>query len=210
CEVTAIQLPGRGSRMQEPPATSIPQLVEELMPVVLARRDLPFAFFGHSMGASISFELARRLRREGAPGPLHLFVSGRSAPQLDRNYPSLHALPRAELLEELKRLNGTPREVLEHAELMELLLPILRADFSICDTYKHAEEPPLNCPITVFGGLEDSFIPRPRLEAWRVQTAAAFTLRMLPGDHFFLHSQKSLLLRLLAAELQRLAAGLHG
>lgn len=210
CEVTAIQLPGRASRMQEPPVASLSQLVEALTTAVRACGDLPFAFFGHSMGGIISFELARRLRREGAPGPLQLFVSGRSAPQLERNYPSLYALPRAELLEELKRLNGTPREVLEHPELMELMLPILRADFSICDTYEHAEEPPLDCPITVFGGLDDSFIPRPRLEAWRVHTSAAFTLRMLPGGHFFLHSQKSLLLRLLAADLHRLAAGLQG
>ena len=206
-EVSAVQLPGRGNRMQEPPVTRLPELVEAMAPALLPRLDKPFVFFGHSMGAILGFELARWLRREGEPGPLKLFVSGRSAPQLNRTHPPIHDLPQPELVAELKRLNGTPDEVLEHPELMELMLPLLRADFSLCDTYEYAEAAPLDCPITVFGGLEDAGIPRGNLEAWREQTAASFTLRMLPGDHFFLHSKNALLLRLLAAELQQLAEG---
>lgn len=206
-EVLAVQLPGRASRMQEPLHFDLPRLIEAMAPVLAPHLEAPFAFFGHSMGAMIAFELARLLRREGRAGPLRLFVSGRSAPQLNRTHAPLHDLPQPELLRELGRLNGTPREVLEHPELMELMLPILRADFSVCDTYEYREEPPLDCPITAFGGLQDAGVPRRNLEAWREQTSGAFTLRMLPGDHFFLHSDESLLLRLLATELHQLLAG---
>ena len=158
------------------------------------------------MGAIIAFELARLLRREGRAQPLHMFVSGRTAPQLNRSHTPIYDLPKPELLEELKRLNGTPREVLEHPELMDLMLPILRADFSVCDTYEYTREPPLDCSLTAFGGLQDAGVPRRNLEGWREQTSASFTLRMLPGDHFFLHSDESLLLRLLASELHRLTS----
>jgi medium-chain acyl-[acyl-carrier-protein] hydrolase len=206
-EVSAVQLPGRGNRMQEPPFTQLSQLVEAMAPAFLPHLEKPFVFFGHSMGATIGFELARWLRREHGPTPLKIFVSGRTAPQLNKTHPPIHDIPRPELVNELKRLNGTSREVLEHPELMELMLPILRADFCVCDTYEYTESPPLDCPITVFGGLEDTAIPRQNLEAWREQTSASFTLRMLPGDHFFLHSKDSLLLQLLAAELQQLAGG---
>jgi medium-chain acyl-[acyl-carrier-protein] hydrolase len=202
-ELLAVQLPGRAGRMHEPPVSELPRLVDTMAPSLAPHCEGAFAFFGHSMGAMIAFELARRLRREGRALPLHVFVSGRSAPQLNRSHKLIHNLPEPELIEELKHLNGTPREVLEHPELMELMLPILRADFSVCDTYEYREEPPLDCPITAFGGLQDSGVPRANLEAWREQTSAAFMLRMLPGDHFFLHSNESLLLRLLASELHR-------
>lgn len=206
-EVSAVQLPGRGNRMQEPPFTQLSHLVEAMAPSLLPHLEKPFVFFGHSMGATIGFELARWLRREHGTSPLKIFVSGRTAPQLNKSHPPIHDLPQPELVNELKRLNGTPREVLEHPELMELMLPILRADFCVCDTYEYTNAPSLECPITVFGGLEDTAIPRRNLEAWREQTSASFTLRMLPGDHFFLHSNDSLLLQLLAAELQQLAGG---
>lgn len=207
CKVTAVQLPGRGPRIREVPVTALPQLIEELAPAVLPHLKAPFVFFGHSMGAVISFELARRLRREGARGPLKLFVSGAPAPQSFGTREPLHALPHEELVEELKRLNGTPREVLEHPELLELMLPLLRADFSICDTYEYEDGAPLDCPITVFGGLDDTSVTREGLEGWREQTSAAFTLRMLPGDHFFLHSAQAGLLAIVARQLANPGGG---
>ncbi len=200
-EVVAIQLPGRATRMKEPPISKLTDLIEPVASALAPLLDKPFAFFGHSMGALISFETARFFRREGRTLPGHMFVSGRSAPQLERTHAPLYNLPKDELMAELQQLEGTPREVLDHPELMDLMLPILRADFSICDTYEYTEEAPLGCPITAFGGLQDVDVSRRRIEPWREQTSSTFTLRMVPGNHFFIHSNETLLLNLLATQL---------
>jgi medium-chain acyl-[acyl-carrier-protein] hydrolase len=204
-EVCAVQLPGRGERLGEPPYTNMPALVGALADSLLPHLDKPFAFFGHSMGALISFELIRELRRRGGPTPAHLFVSGRRAPQITKDEPPTYGLPEADFLENVRRFNGTPQEVLEHPELMRLLLPLLRADFAVCQTYVYRPEPPLVCPISAFGGLQDRDVPREYLEAWREQTAAAFSVRMLPGDHFFLRTFQPLLLSTFSQQLRRLA-----
>jgi medium-chain acyl-[acyl-carrier-protein] hydrolase len=202
-EVLTAQLPGRVHRLREPPFSHLIPLVEAIAEALTPYLDKPFAFFGHSMGALISFELARHLRRTRQLEPAHLFVSGRSAPQLPPNTPSLHDLPEPEFVKELYALNGTPAEVLEHPELMHLMTPLLRADFSVVGTYEYEPEPPLSCPITAFGGLEDEKIGRERVALWSEQTSAAFTLRMLPGDHFFINTGRTLLLRLLSQDLHR-------
>jgi medium-chain acyl-[acyl-carrier-protein] hydrolase len=199
-EVCAIQLPGRGARMAEAPLTSLPDILRELSLAIRPYLDLPFAFFGHSMGAMLSLELARLLRRELGVNPVHLFVSGCRALQLrDPNRPTYN-LPEPEFIEELRRLGGTPAEVLEHPELLGLILPLLRADFEVCQTYKYTPGRPLPCPITAFGGTQDK-TGRAEMEAWREQTTAAFTLRMFPGDHFFLHGVEAKILELIAHAL---------
>lgn len=137
-EVCPVQLPGRERRLLEPPFTDLRFLVEAAARALLLYLDRPFAFFGHSMGATISFELARHLRQEKNVKPVHLFVSGRRAPQLPERHASTYDLPGAEFLEELRRLKGTPKEVLEHPELMELMLPLLRADFELIQTYQYS------------------------------------------------------------------------
>ena len=200
-EVVAIQLPGRFTRMREPAVSKLTDLVEPVASALAPFLDKPFAFFGHSMGGLIAFELARFFRRQRHTLPQHLFVSGRSAPQLSREHRPLYNLPKEELLVELQQLEGTPREVLDHPELMDLMLPVLRADFSVCDTYEYTAEAPLACPITAFGGLQDSDLSRRRIEAWREQTSAMFTLRMFRGNHFFIHSNETLLLNVLATQL---------
>lgn len=200
-EVIAIQLPGRATRMHDPLVTKLTDLIEPLARAIEPFVNEPFAFFGHSMGALIAFEVARFFQREGWPLPLHMFVSGRSAPQLNREHAPLYNLPKNELLEEVQQLEGTPPEVLDNPELMELMLPILRADFSICDTYEYTEGAPLACPITALGGLQDHDISRRDVEAWREQTSDTFTLRMFAGNHFFIHSNETLLLNLLATQL---------
>ena len=200
-EVVAIQLPGRANRIQEPPIAKLTDLLEPIAAALAPFLDMPFALFGHSMGALIAFELARFFRRQGRALPWHLFISGRKAPQLSSERAPLYNLPKDELLAELQQLDGTPREVLEHPELMDLMLPTLRSDFSICDTYEYTEEAPLTCPITAFGGLQDFDVSRQKIEAWREQTSATFTLRMFPGNHFFIHSNEMLLLNLLATQL---------
>jgi len=192
-EVRPIELPGRGMRLKEAPFTRLVPLVEAVVEALLPYLDKPFAFFGHSMGALISFEVARRLRRDQALNPVHLFVSGRRAPQWPDPDPPIHALPEAEFLGELRRLNGTPEAVLANRELMQLLLPVLRADFAVLETYCYEPASPLECPIAAFGGLQDPEVACEMLEAWRQQTRSDFSLQMLPGDHFFLHTSQSLL-----------------
>jgi medium-chain acyl-[acyl-carrier-protein] hydrolase len=199
-EVCPVQLPGRGTRSSERPFTHLSTLVEALAEALAPLLDKPFAFFGHSLGALVSFELARRVRSRYGVNPSRLFVSAGRAPQIPRRGPAIHTLPEKEFLAELRRLNGTPSELLEHRELMELMLPLLRADFALFETYVYASEPPLGCPISAFGGLQDRRVQDSDLEAWRTQTSKEFSLQMFPGDHFFL-SQPALL-RVLAEELQ--------
>lgn len=197
-EVCAVQLPGRETRLMEHAFTRLSPLVQAIAPAILPHLDKPFAFFGHSMGALVSFELIRQLRREYGLSPAYLFVSACRAPQLsDPNVP-IHTLTDAEFLQRLRLLNGTPRHVLEYGELMQLLLPILRADFALCETYVYSPEPPLDCPMFAFGGLQDALVPENQLECWHDQTSAFFSLRMLPGDHFFLHTVQPFLLQILS------------
>ena len=201
-EVCAVQFPGRGTRLMEPSFTRLSPLVQALAQALIPLLDKPFAFFGHSLGALVGFELARQLRRQSGVQPVRLFVSAGRAPQIPARGQPIHALPEQEFLDELRHLNGTPRELLENAELMQIMLPILRADFAVYETFVYSAEPSLDCCITSFGGLQDHRVSRGDLEAWRDQTSAAFSLRMFPGDHFFLNTAQPLLLQVLSQELR--------
>lgn len=200
-EVCPVQLPGHGTRLSEPLHTRLGPLVEAVAGALAPYLDRPFAFFGHSMGALIGFELARLLRRTRGLLPTHLFVSANSAPQLPDRNPPLHQLPEPEFLSKLRELNGTPEEVLRHAELRQLLFPILRADFAVCETYEYRPDAALACPISAFGGLGDSYVNREELAGWREQTTATFSVRMFPGDHFYLNTARPYLLQAVARDL---------
>lgn len=204
-EVCPVQIPGRESRLREPAFTNLKVMVPAVADALAPYLDLPFVFFGHSMGAEISFELARELRRRGRPQPLHLFVSGRRAPHLPAREEPIHALPDPEFLAKIRELNGTPEEVLQHEELMKLLLPILRADFSVNETYEYTEEEPLQAGISAFGGIGDKDVLREDVEAWRQHTRGRFRARMFPGDHFFIHGNKDLVLEAVARDLAEIA-----
>ena len=199
-EVQTLELPGRETQLRLPSFLRVEPLVRAIADALKDYMDRPFAFFGHSMGALVSFELARLLRREHATEPRALFVSGRRPPQLPIEPPT-YDLPEPEFIEELRRMGGTPEEVLNHPELLTLLLPTLRSDFELCQTYSYTEEPPFSFPITAFGGLNDQFVPREEMDKWREQTTGPFQLRMFPGDHFFLHSSQALLLQMLSRDL---------
>lgn len=201
-EVCPVQLPGRGTRLEEAPFTQLAPLVEALAQALDPLLDKPFAFFGHSLGALVAFELARQLRRQSGVQPVRLFVSADFAPQVHHRERPIHALPEKEFLAELQRLSGIPGKVLEEADLMQMMLPILRADFAVYETYAYSTEPPLNCPISTFGGLQDRRVSRGDLEGWRDQTSASFSLRMFPGDHFFWNTTQPLLLQALSQELR--------
>lgn len=207
-EVCPVELPGRGTQRKLPPFTQMEPLIKTISPILLPYLDKPFAFFGHSMGGLLSFELTRHLRKEYNKQPSYLFVSASRAPQIRSSKPPIHRLSEADFKQELRRLNGTPVSVLENDELMQLLTPLLRADFAVLETYLYTQELPLECPITAFGGLEDREVNIQELESWRSQTQNSFHLEMFSGDHFFINSAQSFLLANLTKYLK--SSILHG
>ena len=200
-ELCAIQYAGRGSRLSEPLAEDVVEIMNGLYPDLQPLLTKPFAFFGHSMGALVAYEFARRLQREQRQGPFELFVSGCSAPHVRMFDEITYNLPEAEFLGELRRLQGTPQEVLDNAELMQLMMPIIRADFKASQTYEYVPGPRLECPIRAFGGLSDEMVPREELEAWSEHTEGSFRAQMFAGDHFFLNTSQALLMRIITQEL---------
>ena len=185
----------------ETPITQLSPLVQALAQALVPLLDKPFAFFGHSLGALVAFELARQLRRQSGVQPVRLLVSADRAPQISHRDRPINALPEKEFLDELRRLNGIPEKVLEETELMQSMLPILRADFAVYETYVYSTELPLSCPISTLGGLQDHRVSRDDLEAWRDQTSGSFSLRMFPGGHFFWNTAQPPLLQMLSQEL---------
>ena len=202
-ELWAVELPGRGSRVSEASFTSMPDLVDATAEALAPYLDLPFAFYGHSMGSMIAFELTRTLRNRYGIEPCRLVVSGRRAPHIPDTDPPSYNLPEAMLVEKLRRMNGTPREVLEHAEIMRLLVPILRADFEVCQTYRYESGIPLSVPIDAYGGVEDDGETPDLLEEWGLHTTGEFSLQLLHGDHFFLHSAQEDLLKMLSEQMRQ-------
>jgi medium-chain acyl-[acyl-carrier-protein] hydrolase len=187
-EVWAAQLPGHPPRLSEPPVTRADAIADAASEALAPLLDLPFAFFGHSLGAMLAYEVARRLQARALPQPDVLVAAGHAAPHRPRPEPPIHRLPDDAFAEAVQRYDGIPAWVLEHREMLELVLPILRADFEVYETYTHGGGPRLRCPVAVFGGLQDPWTPRPDLDAWCELTEAACRVHMFPGDHFFIHS----------------------
>lgn len=193
-EICAVQLPGRESRFLEAPITRLDAVVDELAPAIASTVDLPFVLFGHSMGALIAYNVAHRLRLLGDPIPRHLFVSAYRAPHLpDREH--IHRLPDDELI---ARLNDSRLASLD-PDMRELVLPILRADMSICETYEYRPAGALPCAITALGGLDDRLVDQTELHGWRVHTSDRFDIRLFPGGHFYLRGME----RSLAEHIRR-------
>ncbi|MEM9449469.1 MAG: alpha/beta fold hydrolase [Cyanobacteria bacterium P01_E01_bin.6] len=187
-EVCAIELPGRGRRMQEPLLKSLPLLVDAITSVLQTDCDRPFAFFGHSMGALISFELARCLRHHNQPLPTVLAISGRRPPQLLLNTPTIHQLPEPQFWSEIQALGGTPKVLIDNEELRQLFFPIIQADFTLIETYIYTWEKPLECPIAAYTGEGDPEVNVTQLEQWQLQTDKEFSVKTFPGDHFYINS----------------------
>jgi medium-chain acyl-[acyl-carrier-protein] hydrolase len=200
-QVCPVQLPGRENRFGEPAYQRLEPLLEALVPALTPSLEKPFAFFGHSLGALIAFELARSLRSAGLPAPVHLFVSGRIAPQSRDPRPTLHDQPESALRAALAGLGGMPQAVLDHPALMALQLPLIRADLAVNETYRYVPGPPLDVPISAYGGNRDPKVGEDELRAWEDQAGGDFRARRLPGDHFFVQSSLSLLLHHLLADL---------
>jgi len=205
-DVVAVQLPGRGNRWKEPALGSIPAILDELVPAMLPQMDVPFAFFGHSMGSIVAYAAASELVRRGAPLPEHLFVSARRPPRMPGPDTPMHALSdEAFVAEMMRRYGGIPAEVLAEPDLMALLLPSLRADMRALETYAPEASAPLPFPVTAFGGTEDLRAPLAHLEAWRGETSGEFRVRTFPGGHFYLEARRAELLHDVAGALKATA-----
>jgi medium-chain acyl-[acyl-carrier-protein] hydrolase len=209
-ELCPVQLPGRERRLHERPYERMLPLVKSVIPNLPLEK--PFALFGHSLGALLAFEIARELRRQNAPAPFHLFVSAAPGPHLCPNRPARHLLPREEFISEIRKLGGTPEEALTSHELLDLMLPTLRADFALIDTYNYRDEEPLDCPITAIAGDRDREVDPVDVMHWREQTRAPFGFQRLPGDHFFLTQFGPRVQEIVAAGIDRgvIARVAHG
>ncbi|MGN6321576.1 MAG: thioesterase II family protein [Dyella sp.] len=202
-EVVGIQLPGRENRFLEKRLNRLDAAIDALLDVIPSWLDKPFFFFGHSLGALLAFELARAMQQRGLPAPFHIVVSGSCAPHRRHLDEPLHILDDAQLLERIRDYNGTPPELLHNDEVMRLLLPQMREDFAMFETWEHRDDTPVNCPLTALGGDADREVPIEDLRAWSQMTSAEFEHHLFPGDHFFIHSNKTRVLQLLRAVAER-------
>lgn len=202
-----MQYPGRETRIRETPYADLRPLVEAARLALSPYFDGPFCFLGHSMGALVAFELARRLYRHRGVCPAHLFACGHAAPQFPYRSALRYDLPQEQLVGELRKLDGTPQEAIECPELLEFVLPLLRADLRVCQLYEFEDGEPLPCPITACGGIGDAEATVDELSAWREQTRSKFELKMFPGRHFFTQSSRQDFLGTLSADLRGLLNG---
>jgi surfactin synthase thioesterase subunit/glycosyltransferase involved in cell wall biosynthesis len=202
-EVCPVRLPGRESRLAEVPFRHMEPLVRALADAILPFVDRPFAFYGHSMGATIAFELTLLLRKEGRPSPAAMFVSGARAPRFRLGHVPPAEPTEEEFLRDLDRLEGIPPEVRQNRDLLRVVLPALQADTALYRGYVYHEEPPLDCPIVAYGGAEDPNVHRDHLDAWRNETTGPFSLRLFPGGHFFIDTARAEFLAAFSEDLLR-------
>ena len=188
--VQRVQLPGREWRLAERPFRDIADLVDPLCAALQPHLDQPYALFGHSMGAAIAYEVARRFSATGTGAPACLIVSGRRAPGLASNHRRVSKLPDDEFVSEVARLNGIPPEVMGEPELLSMLVPTLRADYELAETYQALPGARLDCPVVAYLGTSDPEVQYTEMLAWRKATTSAFSVRVFRGDHFYLKGSR--------------------
>ena len=199
-ELCAVQLPGREERLAEVPFDDLSALVPPTIAQMQPYLDRPFALFGHSMGALIAYEIARALCSASQP-PLHLFVSAQAAPHVPSRTLPRHSLPPGAFEAALARINGMPAQILQDAEVMAAIVPLLRADLALAETYAWTRGEPLDVPMTAFGGAKDPEASLEDLDAWRMHSRHFRGVRLFPGDHFYLRDDPALVVNAIAAGL---------
>ena len=188
--IRPVTLPGRERLFSEPPLRDCASLIARLVPDIASQIDRPYAMFGHSMGALVCFELAYALRQAGHPEPACLVLSGYPAPQVPRRRPPLHEAPDDQIMAMVRHSGGVPDDLLANRDYCDFLLPVMRADLAVVETYRYTPRPPLSCPMIAVGGDDDDVCPREELEPWRELTTGPFRLRIFPGRHFHLFEQR--------------------
>ena len=188
-EVVAIQYPGRENRLQDPLVDSMAALVQQLVPQLRPVLDKPFLLFGHSMGGAVAYELYLALARQQLPLPRHLVISASEGPGLQPTG-NWHLQSDEQLLAELSRLNGTQVCFASFPELASLILPLLRNDYRLIETYQPVlTQPPIDCDLTIMLGMADQELSLQDALAWQSVTSRTFTVQQFAGDHFYLRQQ---------------------
>jgi surfactin synthase thioesterase subunit len=201
-DVLAVQYPGRQDRRNEPCVTSIRELADQVTSVLLPWTDRPLVLFGHSMGATLGFEVARRLERDHGVVPRALFASARRAPSCPRDE-SVHQRDDDGLIEEVRKLSGTDSAILDDDELIRMALPAIRADYRAAETYAYEPGPNLRCPVVSLVGDDDPKVTVEEARAWSRHTDASAEFHVFRGGHFYLTSHQQEILGLLAEHAAR-------
>jgi surfactin synthase thioesterase subunit len=208
-ELFTVELPGRSYRFGEPAYSSMDNLIDDLMQVFPNLTDKPYILMGHSLGSRVAFELMHRCKQVGIKMPEHFIASGSPAPHIKEKQKELYKLPREEFIEELRKLNGTPKEILENYEMMTLSIPFIRADFELSETYTYTGFEKFDCPITVFYGDKDNEISLLDIEAWGGHFSHPAVIHSVPGDHFFIEENKNAVLEKIRSVINYTLIGLE-
>ncbi|MFF3734881.1 thioesterase II family protein [Streptomyces sp. NPDC002476] len=195
-DVLAVQYPGRQDRRAEPCVATIEELADRVTPVLLAWTDRPLVLFGHSMGATLGYEIARRLEHDHGIVPHALFASARRAPSVSRTE-TVHLRDDDALVEEMRLLSGTESAILDDTELIRMALPAIRADYRAAETYVHRPGPKLRCPVWSLVGDNDPKVALDEARAWSRHTEGAFEFRVFEGGHFYLTEHQQEIVRLI-------------
>lgn len=202
-----LELPGHGRRLREPLLTDVQAMSADIFQQIRHKsfdsaQDTPYALYGHSLGALLAYLVTLRIVQEDLPRPVHLFVSGHQGPAIPEKNRDLHLLPRKEFLRYLQQYGGIPDEVAAHAELMDLFIPLLKADFQAISTYHYLSADPLDLPVTVMFGSEEN-ISKKKALAWQEVTTGEVQVREFPGQHFFIFEHAEAIVHLMLRTLFR-------
>lgn len=201
-EMIPVEYPGHGRRMGEPLLTDMNEIVDDIYDAVKNELGTPYAFYGHSMGASVGYLLARKIRDENRASPVHLFMSGRRGPSCESDKQS-HTLPDDLFLQKVCSYGGIPDEILNEKELLDLFLPIMKADFKAIETYRYHPAEPLSVPMTVMIGESDTEVSKENALNWQKETSSPIVIETFDGGHFFIFQNTEKIMKIIVETLQQ-------
>lgn len=203
-ELIAMHPPARGMRITEPPIKNMDELVTSLLPEFKALTDKPYILLGHSLGSRVAFEVVKSVAKKQWSMPSLLVASGSRAPHIPMDRPLTQHLSDEDFVNTLRELNGTPKEILDNQALMDIFLPMLRADFTMSENYLADESIVLPCNIKVLGGRQDRDVSEVQLKAWQKFSRSHVPVTLFDGDHFFIENCREKVLLELRITLEKL------